>query len=190
MNPRTPIDLNAIVKTVHDCQRAGNSEIFQPVDTIHVDRNGRLIQSNDLDAPRTETLATVQPDTFHAEWEEAEKRIAKTKMPSNTRMITSREGIRGWLYSFQTEFLDTYKMFAYFDGSFYQVIVVEPYVEQRFRSAHTGHIYSDGRICMGAGMNSGRRTLDDAYAKSVLWANGLSAMIYGNLDRFPFNYND
>jgi len=190
MNPRPPIDLNAIVQTVHANQRGEGRGWPQPADTIHMDRNGLLIQGKNLGSTHPETLLIVQPDVFHAGWEEAERRIAQTKMPTNTRMVVTHEGIRGWLYSFQTEFLDTYKMFSYFDGSFYQVLVIEPFVEHKFRNPHTGHLYGDGRICMGMGMNSGRRTLAEAYAKSVLWATGFSAMIYGNLDRFPFNHND
>jgi hypothetical protein len=149
MNPRPPINLNAIVKTVHDCQRVGNGETFQPVETIHVDRNGRLIHGKDYGATQSESLSTVQPDTFHSGREEAERRIVETKMPTNTRMVVSREGVRGWLYSFQTEYLDTYIMFAYFDGSAYQVVIIKPQVEQRFCNSHTGHIYPDNRIDLG-----------------------------------------
>jgi hypothetical protein len=184
------IDLNHIRSLVHANQREGNTDPAAPKATIVVDRDARIRTGDTVRPGEGSQVSKIQQDTFHAGWEEAERRIAETKMPANTRMFISREGVRGWLYSFQTEFLDTYKMFAFFDGSFYQVLVIEPYVEQRFRNPHTGHIFSNGRICMGSGMNSGRRTLADAYAKSVLWANGFSAMIQGNLDRFPFNHND
>ena len=184
------VDLNHIRSLVHASQIEENSEQPAPKETIVVDRNACIRTADDLRPGEQRHVSIVQPDVFHAGWEVAERRIAETKMPANTRMVVSHEGVRGWLYSFQTEFRDTYRMFAFFDGSFYQVLVIEPRVEKRYSSPHTGHIFSNGRICMGEGMNAGRRTLADAYAKSVLWANGFSAMIHGNLDRFPFNHND
>ncbi len=187
--PRS-VDLNQIRSLVLGYQQAGGIDPQSPKPVIVVERDGRLRTGESLRHDEANQFSTVQMDTFHAGWDVAERRIAQSKMPHNTREIVSREGVRGWLYSFQTEFYDTYRMFAYFDGSFYQVMVIDPYIESRFCNPHTGHIFSNGRICMGLGMNSGRRTLNDAYAKSVLWANGFSAMIHGNLDKFPFNYND
>ena len=189
MTPRPAIDLNAIVRTVHNCQRQGDSEIFSPVDTIHVDHNGNLIHSKDLGANHPETLSTVQPDTFHFDWKVDERRYAETEMPPNSRIIVTREGVHGWLYSFQTEFLDTYTMFAFFDGSLYQVLLVDPCLEQRFRSSHICHMNPDGRIDFG-GMNPSPRTLADAYAKSVLWANGVSAITHGYIEYYRFHRND
>lgn len=188
--PRPAIDFNALVHDVHTSQMqdAGHMSVSPPKRIFT--SNGRLIREEDIQSPDPSSLTEVMQDTFHAGWEKAERRIAETKMPANTRMVTTREGVRGWLYTFETEFRELYSMFAYFDGSFYQVKVISPEVECRFRSPHTGHLYTDGRICMGVGMNSGRRTLQDAYGKSVLWANGFNAMIRGNLEAFPFNYND
>lgn len=185
-----PIDLNRIRALVHANQRTGNTDPRAPKSTIVVDRDARIRTGDTVRPDERGQVSKIQQDTFHAGWEEAELKIAKTRMPANTRKVVTREGVRGWLYSFENEYLDTYTMFGYFDGSFYQVLVITPQVENKFRSPHTGHLYSDGRICMGLGMNSGRRTLADAYAKSVLWANGFSAMIHGKLDRFPFNYDD
>ena len=187
--PRS-VDLNQIRSLVFDNQREGIVDPQSPKATIVVDREGRLRTGDTLSQGESNQVSTVQMDTFHAGWDVAERRIVQSRMPDNTREVVSREGVRGWLYSFRTEFRDTYSMFAFFDGSFYQVLVIAPFVETRYRDPHTGHLYSNGRICMGLGMDSGRRTLAEAYAKSVLWANGFSAMIHGNLDKFPFNYND
>lgn len=184
------IDLNHIRNLVLDSQIQGHTHPLSPKATVAIDRDARIRTGDTLRPGEYNHVAIVQPDVFHAGWEQAERRIVETKMPANTRMYITREGVRGWIYSFQTEFRDTYKMFAFFDSGFYQVQVIEPNLEQRFRSPHIGHIFSNGRICMGASMDAGRRTLADAYAKSVLWANGISAMIHGNLDKFPFNYND
>lgn len=184
------IDLNRLRDIVHSNQAVGNTDPRSPRETIVVDRNASIRTGDSLHPGEAGHVSKIQQDTFHSGLLEIERQTAIQRMPANTRMVVSKEGIRGWLYSFPTEFLETYTMFAYFDGSYYQVLVISPYVEDKFRSPHSAHLYRDGRICMGVGMNSGRSTLADAYAKSVLWANGFSAMIQLGLDRFPFNHND
>lgn len=123
----------------------------------------------------------------------SDEHFARSRMPHGTHKMRSANGVEGWRYSFKTELGDTFTMFAYFDSS-YQVVVLEPVLEKHFRNPHIGHLYADGRICFGSAMNSGRRTLASAYAKSVLWANGISAMLhherlYGTTPDFPFNSN-
>jgi hypothetical protein len=81
-------------------------------------------------------------------------------------------------------------MFAYFDGSYYQVVVLDPPIEEQYCSPHTGHIFRDGRICFGLNNNSGRASLKDAYAKSVLWAAGMSTMLCSGNETFPFSINN
>ena len=106
-------------------------------------------------------------------------------------MLASEKWVfRGSHYSFSCEFGTLYEMFAYFDGNYYQVLVLSPVVEERYQSAHTGHIYKDGNICFGVDYGSGRPTLEEAYAKSVLWANGFSGMLLSENDTFPFSLNN
>ena len=185
-----PIDLNRIRAIVHANQRNERANPRNPKATIVVDRDARIHTADELSPDKRRTVSRIQQDTFHASRVKREGGIAESFLPENTRRVTSAEGGTGWLYSFENDFLDSYTMFAFFDGSYYQVLVVSPVVEQRYRSPHTGHIFSSGKICMGQGMNSGRRTLQDAYAKSVLWATGFSAMLHGRLNRFPFNFNE
>ena len=78
---------------------------------------------------------------------------------------------------------DRYQLFAWFDGSAYQVKVVEPDVE-RGADPHACHLFPDARICFGHGDGGGMPTLEQAYARSVLWANGFSVWIRG--EPFPF----
>jgi len=112
-------------------------------------------------------------------------------MPSNTRRLVTDEGVSGWVYSFYCAYGNKYTMFTYYDGSYYQVLVLEPEVEDRYRSAHTGHIFSTGRICFGTRYNNGRPTLQDAYAKSVLWATGMSSlMLTGTFQLSANNLDD
>jgi hypothetical protein len=116
---------------------------------------------------------------------ERERAVASAKLPPDTRLLEV-DGIWGWLYSFRDELGDRYTMFAYHDGSQYQVKVVEPEVEGRF-SPHSGHLFGDGRICLSATL-TGLATLELAYAKSVLWANGFS--IFLRTGKFPFSRNN
>jgi hypothetical protein len=187
------IDLNRLVQTVRENQAAGVQDPTDRQRRIFVDRDAKLKLAENLGPDTDETqLSVVKQDTFHARRarKAQARKTAAEKMPPGTREAVTREGVRGWLYEFDNEFGDHFKMFAYRDGSYWQVLVIEPQLEDYYRSPHTGHIFGDGRICFGAGMQSGRRTLADAYAKSVLWSNGLSAMIHSGAKQFPFNFDD
>ena len=90
-------------------------------------------------------------------------------------------GGAGWLYPVLTSSGDRYKLFLWFDGSGYQVKVVSPEVEgcdARLpplpRGAHLPR----------PGAGGGMATLEGAFAKSVLWANGFSA--WRRTGTFPF----
>jgi hypothetical protein len=137
-------------------------------------------------------LARLHQGTFA----DAEQRLARDaqivarRLPANAEFARV-QGTPGWFYSFENEFGDRYEMFIYFFGSNYQVKVIEPEVEGRY-TPHDGHLYEDGRICFGTG--GGMPTLESAYAKSVLWANGFSAYVAakqaGTPIPFPFSINN
>ena len=185
---KNPIDFNALIRSVHLSQQAESTGEIVPPPTTFIDKEGRLRQRGDgLTEP---VIGVVPTDAFHASREEIELATVREKMPTNTQRFRTTEGVSGWLYWVETEFKDWYQFFAFLDGSYYQVMVIFPHVERRFRSPHTGHVFSNGRICMGNRYEFGRPTLDEAFAKSVLWANGFNAMVRGNRDTFPFNYND
>ena len=93
------------------------------------------------------------------------------------------EGTRGWLYPVATEQGDRYRLFLWFDGATYQVKVVEPPVE-RAAEPHACHLFPDARLCLGGDPGGGMPTLEGAFARSVLWANGYSAWL--RTGRFPF----
>jgi hypothetical protein len=111
-----------------------------------------------------------------------EQMIVAQKLPRGTRLL-GVDDIYGWLYPIVNELGDRYTMFVYHDGSGYSVEVVEPEVEGRY-SPHHGHLFSDGRICFGT-TGSTLPSLELAYAKSVLWANGFS--IFRRTGTFPFS---
>ena len=92
-------------------------------------------------------------------------------------------GTRGWLYPVATEQGDRYRMFLWFDGAAYQVKVVEPPVE-RAAEPHACHLFPDARLCLGGDPGGGMPTLEGAFARSVLWANGYGEWL--RTGRFPF----
>jgi len=116
-----------------------------------------------------------------------DRQFSKTKMPRNTLEVVS-DGCIGFRYDVTCELGSKYKLFAYFNGSRYRVLVIHPEVERSVgwdpALMHASHVLPDGSICLEPTMQ-GCRTLEEAFAKSVLWANGYS--IYVHTGRFPYN---
>jgi len=177
------LDLNRLRDTVIRSQNNSESKPSRQLNKIFVDNEGKIHQGSSDTSNRPE-LSEVPQDTF-ADRTSNEKQIVSRYMPNNTKHLITDEGISGWVYNFTCEFGDSYTMFAYYDGNYYQVLVLEPKVERKWNSAHTGHIFSDGRICFGEEYDSGLPSLQDAYSKSVLWANGLSVAV--RTGHFPFS---
>lgn len=115
-----------------------------------------------------------------------EESVVLERFPKGT-MHTEIDGYKGWLYSFVDEFGFKYDMFAYYDGDYYQVYVVNPSIEDEL-NAHDCHLFDNQRICFGQEYDNGMPTLERAYAKSVLWANGFS--VFEQTGTFPFSVNN
>ena len=181
------IDLNKLRGDIHKKQKEGNTKPTDPKKKLYVDSNAGIKLGEDVGAGERAAISEVQPDIFEASRLSADRKTVGTKFPAGTREIKTNEGVTGWLYGFHCELGRAFQMFAYFDGSNYQVKVVSPEIETYWNNAHTGHIFSNGNICFGGGFGNGRPTLEEAYAKSVLWATGISiAMETG---KFPFNHD-
>lgn len=82
----------------------------------------------------------------------------------------------GWFFTFTHASGDRYGMFAYWDGTGYQVKVVIPEVEERC-DLHKVHLQPDGRIHPGWAHPRGMSSLEAAYAMSVQWACGFSSFL-------------
>jgi hypothetical protein len=115
----------------------------------------------------------------------SDRQFAKNKMPRNTLEVVSH-GCTGFAYEITCELGQSYKLFAYFNGSRYRVMVIAPEVE-RGPLWHPSHVLPDGSLCLEPTM-TGCRTLREAFAKSVLWANGYS--IYARTGNFPYSANN
>jgi hypothetical protein len=115
----------------------------------------------------------------------SDRQFAKNKMPRNTLEVVSH-GCTGFKYDITCELKQDYELFAYFNGSRYRVMVIAPEVE-RGDLGHPSQVFPDGSLCLEPTM-TGCRTLQEAFAKSVLWANGYS--IYAQTGEFPYSANN
>ena len=182
----TQIDLNRLRDTLLANQRDDQSAPRDEHRTILVTKQGELALASDVNPTERRTLARVQQDTFHARLD-TEIETVERFMPDSTKRYVTPDDLQGWIYSFSCSYGKPYTMFAAFDGSYYQVYVLAPAVDKTYLDPHVGHIFADGRICFGESFNSGRKTLEDAYAKSVMWATGMSEMILSGNPTFPFS---
>ena len=111
-----------------------------------------------------------------------DRAVVEAKLPSTTRYVNV-SGARGWVYPITTSLGDEFRLFLWFDGAGYQVKVVAPVLERRF-DPHACHLLPDGRVCLSDEEGRGMPTLEDAYARSVVWANGFSVFLRDA--QFPF----
>ena len=95
----------------------------------------------------------------------SDREFAKSKMPRNTVEVVS-DGCTGFKYDIVCELGNQYKLFTYFNGSRYRVMVVSPEVE-RGPLGHDSHVLMDGSLCLEPTVQ-GCKTLEQAFAKSVL----------------------
>ncbi len=117
-----------------------------------------------------------------------DRRVVLEKMPGNTFEATVG-GTTGWYYTIVNEFSDQFIFFACYDGSSYQVMLIEPKLEGRL-GAHESHLYSNGKLCLSDTADNGMPTLEQAYARSVVWSNGVSVILHDSTAFFPFSINN
>ena len=103
-------------------------------------------------------------------------------LPASARRVKAR-GTDGWLYAVTAEQGDRFQLFLWFDGAAYQVKVVEPALDAS-TDPHACHVFPDARLCLGGDAGGGMPTMEGAFARSVLWANGYAA--WRRTGRFPF----
>ncbi|WP_242342241.1 hypothetical protein [Anaeromyxobacter terrae] len=110
-----------------------------------------------------------------------DRAMVEQSLPAATRAVVV-DGVRGWLFPVTTTAGDLFQLFLWFDGAVYQVTVASPDVSGH--DPHACHLFPHGRICLSADPAGGMPTLQAAYAKSVLWANGFSE--FQRTGAFPF----
>ena len=107
--------------------------------------------------------------------------MVDAQLPAATRAAKAA-GVRGWAYPVRSRLGDAYRLFVWFDGGAYQVTLLEP--APGAHPGHACHLFADGRLCLGQEEGGGAPSLEAAYARSVVWANGYS--VYLREGAFPF----
>ena len=183
----TQPDLNRLRDTLFTNQKNQQATPNNPKKQVFVDKDAGIHTGDQVSSER-QPLSEVQQDTFAALSRLGEDRqTVAEKLPDNTKEIKTAEGITGWVFSFRCQMGKLYQLFLWFDGAYYQTKLVSPQLEDKWKSPHTGHLYSNGKLCLGTNFQNGMPTLEAAYAKSVLWATGMSVAL--ETGTFPFNYN-
>lgn len=172
------VSLDRLRDDINHAQRSGNPD--GPKNPRIFVKNGKIITAEEAASDDSRQISEVSKETFYSSRYDMEAAVAMNKMPPGTRPLVSG-GASGWLYSFTCEFGEHYEMFAYHDGSSYQVKLIYPEHEGKY-NAHRGHLFEDGNLCLSMGL--GMPTLESAYAKSILWATGFSALSLTG--EFPF----
>jgi hypothetical protein len=186
MATNSKLDLNKLRDIVHENERKGDELPAAKSKKVFVDRDGDVKLGSDVSDREARTMSEVPQSTF-SNHDARDAEVVRRKLPADTRAVTAPSGMPGWRYSVRCQLGNDYRMFLWFDGSAYQVLVLDPELEAKWRDPHTGHLYGDGRICMGSNYGSGERSIEAAYGKSVLWATGMSTAVMTG--RFAFNYN-
>jgi len=182
---QTGVDLNRLRTMVLDNQSQNANLPVRQSDKVLVDREGAIRLGSQTSPEEARQLSEVHQGTFaSAARIERDRAVVARKFPRNARLMAV-DNVPGFLYTIASEIGDEYDLFAYHDGSQYQVLVVFPEVAGRY-GTHDAHLYSDGRICFGEA--GGLSNLEQAYAKSALWATGFS--VFTRTGRFPFSSNN
>ena len=182
--PPPAVDLNKLRAVIVANRQGGNPQPADLARSIVVGGDGRLHLGANGPCGAGAHLSEIQQAVFSATVLRAvqEEVVARSKMPPGTHAVAAGK-VRGWLYDIWTELADHFQLFAYFDGCSYQVQVVSPKVEGS-ADPHRSHLLPDGRICLSSDFGAGMPSLESAFAKSVLWANGFS--VFQRTGEFPF----
>jgi len=191
------LDLNELRRTLLDNAERGQTHPNEPSRKVVVDRDGKIMRADDAGLLDQQELSEVPQEVFAGPLNalrtilgrsgsagkrlERDRGIVRAKLPWGTTEV-SVDGMTGFVYEITDEFSQPYTMVAYFDGTEYQVKVVAPEIETQ-HGVMAAHVFSDGRLCLRPPAG-GMPSLAEAYAKSVLWANGFT--IFRQTGKFPW----
>ena len=180
-SPPPAVDLERLQAILEANRRASEVHPTDLARKVLVDAEGRIRLGEDAVDESAAPLSNVQQAVFGGAPRMARENLALQKMPAGTRSHVLGHR-RGWLYEVTTAHGDQFQFFAFFqpNASSYRVKVTSPDLTQ-----HRGqrcHLFEDGFICLSHGGTM--RGLEDAYAKSCLWAAGFSVFL--RRGTFPF----
>jgi hypothetical protein len=202
------LDLNRIRQLSLQNMSAGQAKPAEPAKQIVVDRNGNVKTGDSVAAG--EAVTQVPQETFASKARiDREVAHASKYLPPPGPMLGRARGPNGenlWMVRIQTStptparYDDpkpgNFEFCLYYDANEggYVSQVVEPVLEAAWRNPHYGHLYPDGIICFGGSNGRTLPTLREAFAKSVLWAEGIAVMLaskeQGTAIQFPFSPNN
>jgi len=177
-------DLNRIAATIRENQAKNITDPARSDQQLFVDEKGDILFGDQVDPRSARRVSRVTQETFYSRWED-ESAIVEAKLPEGTYFANDGE-IDGWVYQITTEFNDVYTMYAWYDQSdaTYKVSLIEPRLGGTV-GVEDCHIFQDGTICLKREGGPGYRRLEDAYARSALWARGASCYRLG----YGFQFN-
>lgn len=140
---------------------------------VVVTKDGRIAMKEE---EHTHAVSRVTTQIFAARMGEEEAERVARHLPANTRRLGD-----GWAYLVPNEFGDMFDLRVYWDRytRCYRVQLLSPAVEE-LGQVHRHHLYSDGHLCLSPNAGSGQRRINNAYAESVLWCNGIGAVLRGH----------
>ncbi len=183
------IDLNEIARRYREATASGSAGDVGAV----INREGRLVPDDGSVTGETSKIPTTpfaQSATYPSAGAlgplqlrlERDREVVRSKLPPGTveRRLDEPWGTTAWFYEIDNELGRVFKFATFFDGAQYQSILVRPKGLERHivdnYGAHHPHMFSDGYICLG--MNGGgAATLEDAWAKTAMWAYHMAAFL-------------
>jgi hypothetical protein len=172
-NP-APLDetSSALVEAHHAARRAGRE-----VSDLVVTRDGQITTLDALgEADRG--ISRVTTEVFAAA-PAGQSALAREYLPAGHQPI-ELDDVSGWAYDITTRQGREFTFFLYkdpYEGRYF-VRLVAPALEE-LGLAHETHLFEDGQLCLDP-HNAGLALMPDAYAKSVLWADGIGQMLDGH----------
>jgi len=182
----TEVDLNKLRDLVRRGQHTGNDALVPKTERVFVDK-GKIVMGEDLDGRDRQALTRIVTETPFAARRDDEQNIVSRKFPPGAKPMTAG-GVAGWLYDVTCELGTTYTFWTYFDEAdgYYKTRVLEPHIEEFWCEPHRGHIFtSTNRLCLDTRYGGGAPTLEKAFSRTVLWANGFSVAL--QTGTFPFS---
>jgi hypothetical protein len=180
------VDLNKLRDLVKRGQLAGNDSLIPTTQQVFVDK-GKIVMGEDIAGHDRQALTRIDTETPFAGRRDDERAVVSRKFPPGTKLLVA-EDVPGWLYDVTCELGTTYMFWTYFDEAdgYYKTKVLEPHIEDFWRDPHRGHIFlSTNRLCLDTRYDGGAPTLERAYSRTVLWANGFS--VARKTGTFPFS---
>lgn len=172
---RTPAPFDAHTRDLVLAHRAARDSGHELSDLV-VTRTGEITIVGDLQG-QTRGVSRVTTEVFAATTGQAS--LAREYLPDGYAQLDF-EGDLGWVYDVTTRQGHRFTFFLYRDrylGRYY-VRLIAPELE-RLGLEHATHLFDDGHLCLDP-FGAGLARLPEAYAKSVLWADGISQMLDGH----------